>query len=154
MARIRDRAEARTLRSKGKSYSEIKELLGVSKGTLSAWLVDMPLSEVRIRELRALSPRRIERFRETMRKKREVLLSDAYSKAAKDIGVLSKRDTFIAGLYLYWGEGTKSAPGKVSVANTDPDVLSAFMQWLCFMDVPVDRIRARLHLYTDMSIQG
>lgn len=151
MTRARDRDEARKLRAKGKSYSEIKELLGVGKSTLSAWLQDMPLSEDRIRELRALSPRRIERFRETMRKKREAHLSTAYSKAAKDIGTLSRRDLFISGLYLYWGEGTKSAPGRVSVANTDPDVVKAFIGWLRVMKVPHNRIHARLQLYEDMN---
>lgn len=154
MTRTHDREKARSLRSKGKSYSEIKRLLGVSKSTLSGWLEDMPLSEERIRELRALSPRRIERFRETMRKKREVLLLEAYTRVRKDIGRLTTRDTFIAGLYLYWGEGTKSAPGKVSIANTDPDVIKAFMDWLSIMKVPRRRLRARLHLYEDMNIQN
>lgn len=153
MARTKDRTAARKLRTMGKSYSEIKDVLGVSKSTLSGWLQDMPLSEERIRELRALSPRRIERFRETMRKKREAHLSDAFLKAKKDIGLLSKRDIFISGLYLYWGEGTKSASGRVSVANTDPDVVKAFMDWLRYMDVPKGSIRARLHLYKDMNIQ-
>ncbi|MEK7093536.1 MAG: hypothetical protein AAB927_03580 [Patescibacteria group bacterium] len=154
MARHKDRAAARTLRKQGKSYSEIKESLGVSKSTLSGWLRDMPLSEKRIRELRALSPRRIERFRETMRKKRDLHLADSYSKAARDIGTLSKRDIFIAGLHLYWGEGTKSAPGRVAIANTDPDVIKAFMRWLHSMGVSNRRIRARLHLYQDMDVRS
>jgi len=124
MTRFADREKARKLRSEGKSYSEIKEVLGIGKGTLSAWLQDMPLSREQIRRLRDLSPRRIESFRETMRRKRDTRLLNSYEKVAKDIGTLSKRDIFIAGIYLYWGEGTKSAPGKVSIANTDPDVLN------------------------------
>ena len=151
MARLKDRLKARTLRSQGKSYSEIKDLLGISKSTLSGWLQDMPLSSERIHELRALSPRRIERFRNTMRTKREHRMAESYTNAAKDIGKRSKRDLFIAGLYLYWGEGTKSAPGRVSIANTDPDVLKAFMDWLLLMEVPRNRIRIRLHLYRDMD---
>lgn len=153
MARRGDREKARTLRAQGKSYSEIKGLLKIGKGTLSGWLQDMPLSEERIRQLRALSPRRIERFRETMRKKRELLFANAYEVVAKDLGVLTKRDIFIAGLYLYWGEGTKSAPGRVSIANTDPDVVKAFSDWLAYMNVPPKKLRARLHLYADMNIK-
>ena len=153
MARIKERTAARTLRQQGKSYSEIKEILGISKSTLSGWLRDMPLSEERIRALQALNPKRIERFRETMRKKRELLMLHSFTRAAKDIGRLSRRDIFISGLYLYWGEGTKSAPGRVSIANTDPDVVKAFMDWLLHMKVPRERIRARLHLYKDMKLR-
>ena len=151
MTRFADREKARKLRSEGKSYSEIKEVLGIGKGTLSAWLQDMPLSREQIRRLRDLSPRRIESFRETMRRKRDTRLLNSYEKVAKDIGTLSKRDIFIAGIYLYWGEGTKSAPGKVSIANTDPDVLKAFKAWLILMGVSESRMRARLHLYRDMD---
>jgi transcriptional regulator with XRE-family HTH domain len=153
MSRIKDKVEARRLRKEGKSYSEIKERIGISKSTLSGWLQDMPLSDEKIRELRALSPRRIERFRETMRKKREALLEISYREVTKDIGTLSERDIFIAGLYLYWGEGTKSAPGRVAIANTDPDVIRTFRDWLLFMKVPRSKMRARLHLYQDMDVE-
>ncbi len=108
MTRTLDREKARTLRAKGKSYSEIKKELGIGKGTLSEWLKDMPLSSEQIRLLRDLNPKRIEHFRETMRKKREASFATTYERAKKDIGELSPRDLFIAGLYLYWGEGLKA----------------------------------------------
>lgn len=151
MARIADKEQARKLRSQGKSYSEIKHVLGIGKGTLSEWLRDMPLSRDRINQLRAKSPRRIEKFRETMRLKRESKLHTAYERAKKDIKKLSARDVFIAGLYLYWGEGTKAARGTVAVANTDPAVIRAFLNWLTIMRVPKDKIRIKLHLYSDMD---
>ena len=100
MARFADREKACSLRAEGKRYSEIKEKLNISKSTLSGWLQDMPLSPEQIRQLCDLNPRRIERFRETMRKKREGSLEVAYERAKKDIGELSSRDLFIAGLYL------------------------------------------------------
>jgi hypothetical protein len=62
------------------SYSQIKQAIGVSKSTLSGWLKDYPLSKERIDELRGKSERRIERYRETMRKKREKRLLDIYEK--------------------------------------------------------------------------
>lgn len=151
MARIADKEKARSLRAQGKSYSEIKSSLDVSKSTLSGWLSDMPLSRIRINQLRAQSPRRIEKFRETMRLKREAKLHLAYDRAKKDIRKLSTRDAFIAGLYLYWGEGTKAARGTVAIANTDPAVIRAFLSWLTIMHVPKDRVRVKLHLYSDMD---
>jgi len=153
MARFADREKARSLRAEGKSYSEIQQELGIGKGTLSEWLKDMPLSPEQIRQLRDLSPRRIERFRETMRKKREVSLDIAYERAKKDIGELSSRDLFIAGLYLYWGEGMKVQRSTVGFANTDPAVIKAFLSWMMLMHISADRIYVRLHLYADMDVE-
>ena len=65
MARKIDKQKAIAMRKKGMSYSQIKDKIKVSKSTLSGWLSDMPLSEKRIRELRADSPIRIERYRNT-----------------------------------------------------------------------------------------
>lgn len=153
MTRFLDREKARALRAKGKSYSEIKQVLTVSKSSLSVWLNDMPLSREQIRLLRDINPRRIEHFRETMRQKREARLQCVSLKVRKDIGTLSRRDLFIAGLYLYWGEGTKSNRGDASIANTDPAVISVFLDWARMMGIPKSGMRVRLHLYTDMNVK-
>jgi len=154
MTRFLDREKARVLRAKGKSYSDIRQVLDVGKSTLSEWLRDMPLSAERMRELRDINPRRIENFRETMRKKREMTMSLAYDKARKDIGRLSQRELFVAGIYLYWAEGTKSLRGKNEIANTDPAIINAFLQWLLAMGIPKERIRVRLQLYKDMNLRS
>ncbi len=151
MARIQDKETARSLRKAGKSYAEIRSTLNVSKSTLSGWLSDMPLSREHINQLRAHSPKRIEKFRQTMRMKKESRLEIALQKANKDLGILSGRDLYIAGLYLYWGEGTKAAPGRVEISNTDPDVIRAFMDWMGCLDVAVSHMKFRLHLYSDMD---
>jgi len=153
MARLADKERARTLRAEGKTYSEIKQMLSVGKGTLSAWLADMPLSGEQMRSVRDWNPRRIEHFRETMRKKREARLQVAYVKAKNDIGKLSRRDLYIAGLYLYWGEGNKSGQAKVGISNTDPSVILAFLDWAKIMDIPREKLYVRLHLYKDMDMQ-
>lgn len=152
MTRVADRERARLLRHEGKSYAEIKATLNIGKGTLSVWLRDMPLSATQIRNLRDLNPQRIEKFRETMRKKREIRFNTAYEKAKKDIAKLSQHELFLCGLYLYWGEGTKSAKGVVAVANTDPVVLRAFIQWLEMLGVTRAELKVKLHLYRDMNI--
>lgn len=153
MVRAADREKARTLRAQGKSYTEIKSHLSVSKSTLSGWLRDMPLTDAQIRVLRDINPRRIENFKATMRAKREARLQCAYVRARREIGKLTRRDLFIAGLYLYWAEGTKQAPGRVTVANTDPSVMKAFMDWCELMQIPRGRLRVKLHLYKDMNVK-
>lgn len=153
MTRFLDREKARILRAEGKSYSDIRKIVDVGKGTLSSWLRDMPLSEEQMRGVRDLNPRRIERFRETVRRKRQMRLDAAYTQAKKDIGRLSRRDLLVFGFALYWAEGTKSHRGRNEVANTDPYIIRACLQWLELLPLKPN-IKVRLQLYADMDQQG
>ncbi len=60
------------------------------------------------------------------------------------------------GLILYWAEGTKYLDEKhpsyqVSVTNTDPKLLKAFVDWLeKYYKVDRKKIRLRLHLWKDV----
>ena len=87
MAKNKLKQKAINLRLSGCSYSQIKDKIGVSKSTLSNWLDKYPLSNERIRELRDNSPKRIENYRNTMRRKRESRLSVIYNKISKDINL-------------------------------------------------------------------
>ncbi|HEY4506314.1 MAG TPA: helix-turn-helix domain-containing protein [Candidatus Paceibacterota bacterium] len=152
MARKKDKDRALGLRSKGYSYSQIKKEIGVSKSTLSGWLSNHPLSPNRIKELRDWNPRRIENFINTMRYKREQKFLVALEKAKSDIGLLSKRDLFIGGFFLYWAEGGKTKMGSLSLGNTDPSMLKVFIKWLGLLGISKSNIKVKLHLYRDMNI--
>jgi len=73
------------------------------------------------------------------------------AKAKADIGALRKRDVLIGGIFLYWGEGSKTK-GSLVVTNTDPSVLKFFIKWLELADIGVGRLKVNLHLYNDMNI--
>lgn len=153
MARFRDHEKALALRKQEMSYSQIKKILGISKSTLSTWLRSYPLSKEKIRALRDCNEQRIERYRETMRKKREKRLEQFYKEQKKLIFPLSKREIFLAGLFLYWGEGYKNYNAQLSVSNTDPSVIKFFINWLMgSLSVPKEKIKVHLHLYTNMNI--
>lgn len=153
MAKRREHQWAVQLRKRGKSYGEIKRIIGVSKGTLSAWLKNYPLSKARLRELRDWNQTRIEHYRETRRRKREEALRVIYQEEKARIRKLSARDIFIGGLFLYWGEGSKTRMTYLHVANTDPAVAKAFIFWLAkSFGITKDKIRIKLHLYRDMDI--
>ncbi len=139
------------MRKRGMSYSQIKEKTKVSKGTLSYWLKDMPLSPERIRELRDVNPQRIENYRNTMRKKKEARLEDVFKKVSKDIKKLSKREFYIAGLFLYWGEGGKTKESEISMSNTDPAVLKFFIKWIEVLGSEKSRLKVRIQIYKDMD---
>lgn len=154
MALREKKSEAIRMRKEGASYSQIKEKIKVSKSSLSIWLRDMPLPEKRLRELRDWNATRIERFSNTMRHKRETRWLKVRERAAKDIKTLSKREILIAGLFLYWGEGSKTVTTCTSLSNTDPAMIRFFMFWLQELGVSRDCFKVHVHLYTDMDIQA
>ena len=151
MAKYKEKSKAIELRKKGYSYSQIKEKLGIGKGTLSDWLKDYPLSDKRIRELRDNNPQRIEKYINTMRKKREKKFSIAFEKVKKDIGNITDRELFIAGFFLYWAEGGKTRKGTIILTNTDPSMLRVYIKWLEMFDIGKDELKIKLHIYKDMN---
>ncbi len=153
MARRDDKEKAIKLRHQGFSYSQIKEKMGLSKSTLSNWLSPYPLSSEKIRELRDLNPRRIENCRNTKAKNKKDRLDKVYKIVSEDISILTKRELFIAGLFLYWGEGSKSERTTTGLSNTDPAMLRFFLRWLEFMEVDVRKLKITLQLYKDMDLK-
>ncbi|TSC83945.1 MAG: Uncharacterized protein G01um101413_748 [Parcubacteria group bacterium Gr01-1014_13] len=153
MARFADHQKALTLRKEGMSYSQIKNILKIGKGTLSHWLQDYPLSKERIKELRDGGGKRIEKYRETMRQKRGARLKVVYESQKKILLPLNKRELLIAGLFLYWGEGSKSHATDLRLSNTDPSMIKFFIKWLTVcLQVPKSKLKVQLHLYSDMHI--
>lgn len=154
MARFKDRERALVLRKQGHSYSQIKKILKISKGTLSCWLRNYPLSKKRIRELKDWNEQRIEKFRETMRYKKELRLNEIYKLQKKVIIPLKNKELFVMGLGLYWGEGTKNQLDRLSISNTDPSIIKFFIFWLKeILKVAKNKMKVSLQLYNDMNIE-
>lgn len=150
MARTEDKHTAIALRKRGMSYSQIKDELGVSKSTLSVWLKDMPLSESRVRALRANSERRIEKYRATMARKKSERREEVFLSVRDEI-LKSKDPEFVSGFYLYWGEGTKTAEYSVSFTNSDPAMVKCFILWLCKLGIKRQQMKVKLHVYRDQQ---
>lgn len=153
MAHVEKRRLAITLRNQGMSYNQIKGELRVSKSTLSVWLRNLPLSPERLRELQH-GDARIEKYRATMQKKREDRLATYYKEEKMKWGFLSRRELFIAGLFLYWGEGNKANRSVVSINNTDPNLMKFALYWfLHSLQIPKSKVQVFLHLYDDMDVE-
>ena len=151
-ALMEKRILALKLRAEGKSYSQIKDIINVSKSSLSLWLKDHPLDKETISKLRDKNPKRIEKYRNSMRAKREARLKSVYNRESAELMPLSKRELLIGGYFLYWGEGAKTKPFESSLSNTNPAIVKFFIKWLIIsMGVPNEKIRVRLHLYSDMD---
>ncbi|MCL5439198.1 MAG: helix-turn-helix domain-containing protein [Patescibacteria group bacterium] len=158
MTRIIDRQKAIRLRKQGKTYSEIKKELKISKSTLSDWLSNFYLTNEQLKLLEKSIKRKkelaIEKYRGTMHSKRETRLEKIYDIQKRTILPLLKKELDIAGLFLYWGEGNKNLQGPVSINNTDPQVLLFTLYWLTkIIMVPKEKIKVYIHLYADMNIK-
>jgi hypothetical protein len=154
MTKLIERTKAIHLRRKGKSYSEIKRIMGVSKSSLSLWLRDIPLTEDQIKKLKGNKDKAIERFIETMKLKREKKLLGYYKRQKKTWLPLSDRELFLAGLFLYWGEGNKASRHTISISNTDPTMLVFSFVWMTkSLSIPKESIKASLQLYSDMDVE-
>lgn len=153
MAKLQEKREVIKLRLQGKSYSEIKKIINVSKSSLSLWLKNVQLTEDQILGLKAKKDRAVERFIESMRLKRQLRLENYYKQQKSKLLPLTKRELFIAGLFLYSGEGNKVSTNALSVANTDPSVIRFCFYWMKnSLDIPEEKIFLKLHLYNDMNI--
>ncbi len=137
MAKFELRLRAREMRKKGISVKEIANTLGISKSTASIWVRDVVLSISQLEKLRQKSLDGAERGRlksALMQKNRWIKKLEAHKQAGiKTIGDLDKREFFIAGLALYWAEGSKKSR-SVEFCNSDPKMIVFLIRWLteCF----------------------
>ena len=140
------------------SYAKIREQLKVPKSTLSYWLRELPLSEEKVLDLRRAGWKKSEggreKFRSTMRKKREAKDHIVYLKYQMKFSDIPEVASFVAGLMLYLGEGSKTEPSKLVLANTDPKIIKFYISWLNkFLDIPREKMKAWLNLYGNMDIE-
>jgi transposase len=104
-------AKARLLRERGYDYNRIAAELGVSKGTVSAWVHDMPWPErLSYEECRKRAAEGARRYWEAERRVREAQREATRAAAAAEIGTLTQRELLIAGAIAYWCEGAKNKP--------------------------------------------
>lgn len=149
------REKACQLRSKGYSYSEIVREVPVSKSSISLWCRDVPLSVKQKAHLKKLALEGAadtrNRWVEIRKIQKAEVLQRISRQTAKDIGELSKRDRFIAGVMLYAGEGDR-AQERVGMANTNPRILSFMLDWFCeFLELDRSRFVAHLYLHVGRS---
>ncbi len=144
------------LRLQGYTYGQIKRSLGVSKSTLSDWLRNLPLTsnqqellkknKLRVRDLGR------EKFITTFKNRRLTRLKAVLGKQEKYLLPLTEKELFLAGLFLYWGEGAKRH-GMISISNTDPRVVKFSLYWMIkILKIPKSLIKVNLHLYKDMNV--
>ena len=150
-------AKARRLREQGYDYNRIAAELGVSKGTVSAWVHDMPWPDrLSYEECRKRAAEGARRYWETERRVREARREAVRTAAAADIGPLTQRELLIVGAIAYWCEGSKNKPynrqDRVMFVNSDPGLITFFLRFLDAAGIGRDRLIYRVQIHESADI--
>ncbi|MDQ0831484.1 transposase [Streptomyces achromogenes] len=150
------RHRARELRLQGRTYDQIQLELGCSKSSISLWVRDLPKPERR-------DPAEQARMASRKRWEHELAVRDEARRrtktaAAAQLGTMSERDLFIAGIALYWAEGSKDKPysrrENVTFVNSDPGVIQLYLAWLNLLGVEPARMTYRLMIHMTADVEG
>lgn len=144
------------MRRDGKSYREIREALGVSKGSLSLWLRDVHLSEEHRAALQERQVAGRERAVETLKARRVARERTIVREAAAQVCELAESELFVAGVVAYWAEGSKNKPWRrsesVRFVNSDPGMIRLFLRWLDLLGIEQERIFLRLSIHESADV--
>ncbi len=149
---------AEAMRAEGRSYREIREVVGVSKGTLSLWLRDIGLAEDQRRALTVRGPEATSARHAENRAVAARRRADVRAQARGQIEALSESELFVAGVVAYWAEGAKNKPWRheqsVKFMNSDPTMIRLFLSWLQLVGVSRDRLIFRIHIHETAEVSA
>jgi len=155
VGKLKEKLKARELRKKGFSIKEIQKELKVSRSSISLWVRDIKLTKKQLKKLYlnkntgALKGSIIAAMNKI--KERERLTQKLKKEGEKEIGKMSKRDRFIAGVALYCGEGSKR-DGDVSFANSDPKIIKFMVEWFQeFCNISPKKLKGNLYLHEGLN---
>ena len=144
------RLKTRRLRKRGWGIKTIAHKLDISSSTVSYWCRDIKLTLEQVQELtrRSHDPfyGRRKDYLDRIKQERLQKIENLRQLGIKEVGTLSQRDLFIAGIALYWAEGFKK-DRRLGFANSDPFMTKFFLHWLInYCKVPKKDIRVRVGL--------
>ncbi len=155
--KVNEKRRAIILRRQGKSINEIKNVLNVSKASVSLWVRDVVLNEKQKsllsqngRSVNSIEKRRVSRIANT--KKRSDLIING---AKKEISNISQNDLKMIGIALYLGEGGKTKRGIARLTNSDPDIIKIIMKFfreICL--VPEEKFRGHIHTFSQTNVKN
>lgn len=156
------RQQAEQLRRKGKTFSEIKNLLktNIPKSTLSYWCRNVLLSKnyyARVQRLNKLNLAEGRKISSRNRKeRRESFLKDVDIKnhALYNIFANDNHSRKIALTILYLAEGSKTARGGLMFGNSDPAIVRMFVDLMreCYT-LDERKFRCTLQCRADQNIK-
>jgi hypothetical protein len=139
--------QAIELRNEGYSYNLISKKLKIGKGTLSAWLREVPFKP----NYKVLARIKNGPLKSGLLKHRKKVkeIKIIKKKAKVELGKISERDLWMLGLGLYLGEGSKLYE-ITRIINSDPKIIKMSIEWfkkIC--KLKDNNITIAIHLYPD-----
>ncbi len=148
------RERARELRLKGWTYRQIVSELGVAKGSVSLWVRDLPSPPERYDQAGRAKHASEVRSRATRIARQQEKLA-----AGLEIGRLSSRELFLAGVVAYWAEGAKDKfdfgsrhTESIKFVNSDESMIRLFEAWLDLMSVPREDRAYRVMIHDSADV--
>jgi len=149
MAKFEKRIKAQVLRKKGYSINDIADRLGVSTSSVSLWCRDLILSKEQ-KEILFKNTVKAGNYGRMLgasknKEKKEANINFYNKLATREINSLSRRDFLIAGVSLYWAEGSKT--DKLSFVNSDSTMVKFMFDWFKeFMSVRDEDFMPRIFI--------
>jgi hypothetical protein len=150
-ARLIEKNKAIELRKQGMTYSEIVQVVPVSRGLLSYWFRELELSK---EEKENIASRMVDRRGKGMLKSistnrklrldREIV---AFEDAKNIFKEKCSNSRFLIGVALYWAEGAKKHY-NFQFVNSDPEMITFMYNWIQkYLKVENSKIRCRLFIH-------
>ena len=132
-ALVQEKEQAIALRKGGLSYKDILSKIPVAKSTLSAWLIDLPLTSLEKRVLKHRRNKNITRGRiraaSALRERRLLREQIIFQEAKREFAKFAGDSLFQVGLALYWAEGAKRSR-QWYFTNSDDDMIVLMVNWV------------------------
>lgn len=128
----------------------IAKELSVSKGTVSLWVQDVVLTVEQLGNIRKQWIKSTEKGRlkgSQMQRQRRLGLVEKMDKIGqKRFKTLADSESFVAGVALYWAEGSKKTR-KLELCNSDPKMIKFMIDWFGkYFDLDISRFSARISI--------
>ena len=150
------RLRTRKLRKQGLSIKAIEEKLKVSRSSVSFWTRDIQLTKAQLRRL--YLNKKTGQLRGCIvaanNKKQARLhqIEELKYQGMKEMGRMSKRDRFVAGVAMYFAEGSKR-DSSVQFSNSDPRAIKFMADWIREFCKPSEkRFRASIYIHDNLNI--
>lgn len=147
------------LRRDGKTYSEIGNILGISKSTLSYWLSSIELTDDQRKKIDQNINKKLmfarQRSVEGYKKKREEYFADIKNRNERFVEILdtNKNTAKLVLSALHLGEGAKNRRGSIQFGNSDPGIIKLFMKLMreCYL-IDETKFRCTILCRSDQNI--
>ena len=152
--KLDEKKKAIQMREQGESIKVIAHKIGVAVSSVSLWVRDIQLTSgqrerltLRGYSVDAIEKRRLVRIGRTRQRRQDLM-----DTAGKMIRNISRRDLWLIGVALYWGEGGKAYHGAARISNSDPAVIQIMMRFfreVC--KVPQEKFNGHVHTFSHLN---